>query len=132
MDKTKVDVQTASRILGISPDAVRKRIERKTLDAVRENGVWMVFVDDAKHDNRPDNDQKTTGQDTTSVQVIEALKGHIESLKVEGARQQRTINELQRERERTSYILALREQRILELEAPKTSRTLWGRLFGKQ
>jgi hypothetical protein len=41
-----VDVAEAARELGISTDAVRKRIARGSLDSARKNGTVRVWLDD--------------------------------------------------------------------------------------
>lgn len=44
----KISIKEASKILGISEQAVRKRISRGTLDAVKENGhIYVVLEDDS-------------------------------------------------------------------------------------
>jgi predicted RNase H-like nuclease (RuvC/YqgF family) len=108
------DLDKAADMIGISSDAVRKRIIRGTLEGKKESGRWKVFI----KDNRPDN----SGQIPDTVQ---ALRDHIESLKKENARQQRTIDAYQKNQEQINYILALKEQKILELEAPDRQRSWW-------
>jgi hypothetical protein len=115
MDKNKtinVDVQTASRILGISQDAVRKRIARGTIQAVQDKkGVWTVTLEDVEQDNRPESDQ-------TSIDVVGMLEKH--------------ITFLERELERKDTIIMTLTQKIPLLEAPKEKYTLWERFFGKR
>lgn len=122
----KVDLDTAADIFRISPDAVRKRIERGTLEATKESGRWKVFL--------PDNVQDKTGQSPDDPdKVVQVLKEHIDTLKQENERQQRTIDALQKNQEQINYILALKEQKILELEAPKEGRRPWyKRIFSKE
>ena len=120
MNGKAVDLDTAADIIGISSDAVRKRIKRGSLEGYKESGRWMVYIPDS----RPDN----SGQIPDTVQ---ALKEHIESLKKENARQQRTIDAYQRNQEQINYILALKEQKILELEAPRQHQAWYKKLFSR-
>ena len=120
MNRKAVDLDTAADIIGISSDAVRKRIKRGSLEGYKESGRWMVYIPDS----RPDN----SGQIPDTVQ---ALREHIESLKKENARQQRTIDAYQKNQEQINYILALKEKKIIELEAPKENASFLRRLFSK-
>lgn len=122
MDTKKVDVLTASRILGISSDAVRKRIERKSLKGIKENGVWMVIVDDTKPDKRPESVQKrpesvqTTDQNRPDTQaLIDAYKSRDELYQQTISIMQDTITTLTRELE--SKQLELEWKDILFLKA---------------
>ncbi len=111
-----VDLDTAADIFRISPDAVRKRLERGTLEGYKESGRWKVYV--------PDSEPDKTGHSPDSTDaVVQVLKEHIETLKQENERQQRTIEALQKNQDQVNYILALKEQKILELEAPKDQQT---------
>ncbi len=114
------NLDKAADKIGISSDAVRKRIERGTLEGKKESGRWKVYIEDS----RPDN----SGQIPDTVQ---ALQAHIESLKRENARQQRTIDAYQKNQEQTNYILAIREQKIIELQAPQRP-GLWQRIFKRE
>jgi len=40
-----VDISTAAKQIGITPEAVRKRIGRGTLAATKQNGRWHVIPD---------------------------------------------------------------------------------------
>jgi hypothetical protein len=40
-----LDISEAARRLGITPDAVRKRISRGTLEAHKRDGRWFVVLD---------------------------------------------------------------------------------------
>src|SRR5918994_17750 len=63
----RVSVEDASRVLGISESAIRKRIERNTLRSVRENGTRYVLLEavTTSHDtDTTGRDTDTTGHDT--------------------------------------------------------------------
>jgi predicted RNase H-like nuclease (RuvC/YqgF family) len=118
--KRTLDLDAAAQVLGTSKEALRKRIKRGSIEATKDQaGRWQVEVEEPGPDTRPDNVQDAGGL------VVQALKEHIETLKRENARQQRTIEALQRDKEQVNYILALKEQKILELEAPKENRGPW-------
>lgn len=135
MDKTrKVDVQTASRIFGISPDAVRKRIERKSLRGIKENGVWMVIVEDTKPDKRPESDRTSpenvqTRPDgyevalTVYKDAIDDMRGHIDTLTEQLKEKDIQIRDLGLELRRKDlhYINRINElkEEILYLSEPK-------------
>ncbi len=119
--KRTLDLAAAAQVLGISKEALRKRIKRNSIKATKDQeGRWQVEVEEPGPDTRPDNVQDAGGD--AGGLVVQALKEHIETLKRENARQQRTIEALQRDKEQVNYILALKEQKILELEAPKENR----------
>ena len=46
-------VKEAAEAWGISEDAVRKRIKRKTADATQKDGVWRVLVDQGETPRTP-------------------------------------------------------------------------------
>jgi len=75
-----VSVAEAASILGITKDAVRKRISRKLIEATRKDGLWHVLVD-----------RDATGRDTAPTgaeeaapgpgrELVEALNAQIEQL----------------------------------------------------
>lgn len=62
--RTAVSVAEASTRLGITPDAVRKKLQRGTLAGEKQDGEWRVFLpeQDTQQDNRQDATE--TRQDT--------------------------------------------------------------------
>jgi len=103
------DLDTASDILGISSDAVRKRIERGTLEGTKESGRWEVFIED----KRPEDLRQLS-------ELVQQLKEENEYLKKQLDRKDNQIHE------QNVIVLNLTEG-IKLLEAPKPS--LWERLF---
>ncbi len=102
----RVTVEDASRVLGISESAIRKRIERNTLRSVRENGTRYVLLEDdlTGHDTdttRHDND--TTTDLSTTTPLIDAKDETIGELRERIAQLSRIIEnrdeELRRELE---------------------------------
>jgi len=59
--QTVLTLQTAARYLNLTPDALRKRIQRGKVDAYKEGGQWFVRVDNTDRPKR-----KTAGQRTDS------------------------------------------------------------------
>ena len=112
MTKRIVYMDDAADILGLSKDAIRKRIKRGTIEASKDAaGRWMVTIPDGPGDSGygqvlPERDA-----------VIQLLHDQIDQLKDE--------RDLLRE------LLLRREERILQLEAPKQDRRpWWKRIFG--
>jgi hypothetical protein len=63
-DRTRLSAAEAARVLGITPDAIRARIRRGTLEAERDGQAWFVWLPRSptgqRHDateHRPDGDQ---------------------------------------------------------------------------
>ena len=53
--RTGRTVAEAAEVLGISPEAVRKRIARGTLEAEKQDGeTWTVYLDDVPTDRTTD------------------------------------------------------------------------------
>ncbi len=115
--RTGYTVDQAADILGISKDAVRKRIARDTLEAVKgEDGTWTVFLDGGLQD-------KTSGQDSHFWELIQDQRQEIERLR----------QELQQKDE---WISKLIERIPPQLPAPEQEpdqqqrRPWWKRFFG--
>ena len=110
-------VAEVAEALGISRDAVRKRIERGSLEAEKgDDGTWTVFLDDGGR-NRTEKD------DSHFWELINDQKQEIERLK-------------QELRQKDEWISQLIERIPPQLPAPepetKSERIpLWKRLFGK-
>ena len=57
-DRTVLSVPEAATRLGVTPDAIRARLHRKTLDGEKVNGEWRVYFDSR------DANRTSTRQDT--------------------------------------------------------------------
>ncbi len=138
----RLSVDAAAQRLGITSDAVRSRIKRGTLWAVRRNGrVRVVLRDTLTREAAP---REVAGREVVAREVGSArLAGHeaatsgpthgpthgpdtlgaqapandeaVTRLRVEIARQKHRVRELVRERERLSGELG-RQQKFLDLE----------------
>ncbi len=101
-DRTAVTIAEAARMLGLSTDAVRKRLQRGTIPGEKIGDTWRVFLaTDAPpadqpdvSSQRPDNDRTTTaGPDP----LVETLREEVAYLREQLAERSR---ELAAERER--------------------------------
>ncbi len=75
-DRPGVDVSTAARHFGITPDAVRGRLQRGSLPGERLRGQWVVFLETATANGGPPTRQR---QDTGGL-LIAALQAQVEDL----------------------------------------------------
>ena len=100
----RVSLDTAARLLGISQDAVRKRIKRGTIMAEKDKqGRWVVILEDTFIDN--------------STTLVQSMQAEIESLR--------------QQNERLSAIIMTLSSRVPQLEEPREeSRSWWRRLWG--
>ena len=109
-DLDRLTVAEAARVLGISQDAVRKRIARGTIPHERdESGRVYVYLSPSETVHKTDQD---TAQDDASKTVQDA---YIRSLEDQ-------IAFLRRELERKDGILLNLTERIPQLEAPSEAR----------
>ena len=106
MARQRLDLREAAEALGTTVDAVRKRVQRGSLDSEKgEDGRVYVWLDT----------DQTQAQDEGSELVVE-LRDRVRSLEkmLEEERQART-----EERLRHDTLMAQLMQRIPELEAPQ-------------
>ena len=104
MTGQRLDVQEAAEVLGTTVDAVRKRIQRGTLESERKDGRVYVWLD-------TDQDTGGTGESNTLISAKdETIRVLQEQLKAE--------REANRENRR---IIAGLTQRIPAIEAPTES-----------
>ena len=122
MTKRTVGLDEASKLLGISREALRKRAARGTIDAHKDaNGRWLIVLDNGL-DDQPD-----SGLDTSRT-LLDTMEREIEYLR--------------RENERKDHIIMTLVQRVPQLEAPRQDHQVkqeddqkrkpwWKRLFKK-
>jgi hypothetical protein len=112
-DISRLTVPEAARQLGISPEAVRNRLSRGTLNSVKESGTVYVLLetDRTRHtDDMPDD---------ISSDIPQALVGELHSRIESLERQLEQANERDRENRR---IIAALTSRIPAIEAPSEGR----------
>ena len=119
-DISRLTVPEAARTLGISPEAVRNRLSRGTLDSIKENGTVYVLLENdmarSTTDTPNDMARSTAGTPGGTPDAYVALV----------AAKDETINllrsQLEAEREANQEnrrIIAGLVQRVPELEAPR-------------
>ena len=119
-DISRLTVPEAARALGISPEAVRNRLSRATLDSVKENGTVYVLLEtdmarsttDTPND-RPRSTAGTPGDTPDAHAALVAAKDETINLLRSQLEAEREAN---RENRR---IIAGLVQRVPELEAPR-------------
>ena len=77
--KRPVSVDKASRLLGISPEAVRKRYQREKLKGYKdESGRLFVYVEDNVHDRQDNVHDNVQDKQDSSQAIIDAYKSRDE------------------------------------------------------
>jgi len=93
-----LDIHQAAKALDMSPEALRKRITRGTIKAVKKGGHWYVQIED----NHPDS-VRTEVQSTQNDHVggkelaLAAMEGRIASLEAQLSSKDRQIEARERE-----------------------------------
>jgi len=94
-DVSKLTVPKAAQALGISPEAVRNRLSRATLDSVKEDGTVYVllyadrpqYIDDTPTDTAVESNVIISAKDET----IRALEEQLESERAASAELRRIV-----------------------------------------
>ena len=114
-----VTVEEAARLLDVSVDAVRKRIERGTLRSEKVGKTRHVLLDDfmiqqdadrTRHGSSPESGR--TQHDTDMTALVASMQDQINTLKQE-------LEDRKVEARRKDAILMTMAQRIPELEPPR-------------
>jgi hypothetical protein len=108
-DVSRLTVPDAARALGISPEAVRNRLSRGTLESVKVQGTVYVLIDSDRARHIVDIPTDRPGE---SDALISQMQGRIDSLE----RQLERAEERDRENRR---IIAALTSRIPAIEAPQ-------------
>jgi len=102
--KPTTGLDEAAKILGISKEALRKRIKRGTIEASKDkSGHWQVFLNEQARTNVQDKADETDGRGQDAVIAM----------------MQEQIKFLRMELERKDTILMALMQKVPRLEAPK-------------
>jgi len=120
MIKDRVTVQEAAKRLGVKDDAIRKRIQRGSLEHDKDpDGRVYVYLDateDESYDGQDGAGIRDMSQYATQYAVVAAKDETISELRDQ-------VDFLRRELERKDAILMSLTQRIPELEAPPAPST---------
>jgi hypothetical protein len=107
-DRSRYTVPEAARVLGISPEAVRNRLSRGTLDSVKVEGTVYVLLDRDRTRYTADTPTDIPGE---SSALTSQMQGEIDYLRGQ-------LEEEREARRRADTLLAQLMQRIPELEPP--------------
>ncbi len=107
-----VTVQSAATALGISVEAVRKRLQRGQLHGERHGGRW--YVDLSRQDSKSGQDQSRTepGQDQQSSPDVQGLISHLQT---ENKRLWERLERAEEERAELRRMLNLEQQTVRSL-----------------
>ncbi len=135
MDKVQdmMDIASAAGRMGVTPEAIRKRIARGTISATKQDGRWYVALDDQDGkdaayrtsrsvSNGLDGDQDNV-QDRQDARdrLIEVLQAQVESQGAQLDARTREVQELH----------VLLQQTQAALPAPRQDRPWWRRVLGR-
>ena len=139
MTERTLEIGEAARILGISTEAVRKRIKRGSLKAQKNgDGQWLVILDESRvaaghPHNGGDGVQDAAGVATalnlvrSSAAIEETLRDEVDVLRDE-------VSFLREEISRLDTIIMSLTQNVKLLEAPRQAQprmSWWHRLKSK-
>ena len=121
-DDQWITVQEAARRLGVKEDAIRKRMQRGTLEHEKdpEDGRVYVFLD-ATQDGSQDTAQDTS-EDASYDALVETLRDQVSYLKAVIQTRDHELEARTEELRRKDHIIAALTERIPELEPPRESR----------
>jgi len=120
----RVDVATAAERLGITPEAVYKRIRRGQLQANRLDGRWFVQLDGLDHHNgqadqpdeppnQPPDEPPSSGSSSSSTAHLADLHAEVQFLRAQ-------VEALE-ERLRESHVLLAAALEVRQLPEPAIS-----------
>jgi hypothetical protein len=113
-DPLRLTVPEAAKALGVTVDAVRGRIRRKTLDSELESGTVYVWVDRAETD-RPGPSETSQRPSADQSELVGELRGRVEDLREQLQAERQAHAEARR-------LLAAALERIPAIEAPSDER----------
>ncbi len=115
-DMLRLTVPEAAKALGISPEAVRNRLSRGTLESVKVDGTVYVLIDRdrTRHTADTPND-RSNDRSSAGALLISEMRSHIADLRAQLEAERTSSAELRR-------LVAALTQRIPEIEAPPEQR----------
>jgi hypothetical protein len=114
----RVDIAEAATRLQTTPEAIRKRIRRGSLEASKQDGRWYVVLDvsrtasSSEGAGRPGDGVQDTGQDASRTELVDALKDEILFLR-------RELEQRSEEIQRRDVIIAQLTDQLRRLPAPE-------------
>jgi len=114
-----LDINETARQLGISPDGVRKRIARGTLQATKVAGRWDIVLDTGQDKTGPRPGQQDMSPVGDSVRTEETLVTALQE-QVKTLTQQLVVKDHQ-----IAELLIVTRQAQAQLPAPAPSRRRW-------
>jgi len=123
--KPTTGLDEAAKILGISKEALRKRIKRGTIEASKDkSGHWQVFINEQARTNVQDKADETDGRGQDAVLDIlrsenAFLRQELERKDKQLEQKDRQIESNDRKLERNDHLMMAQLQRLPRLEAPK-------------
>jgi len=118
-DRTRQDIATAAQLLGLSPDAVRKRLARGSLTGGKgPDGHWWIDLDTGVQvtGQRPDNDRMRDSDAVTALNTtLDAVRSELDTVRSQLAAKDHQIDEL---------LVVVRQAQAM-LPAPKVARRWW-------
>jgi len=141
MAERTLEIGEAARILGISTEAVRKRIKRGSLKAQKNgDGQWLVILDEARltaaRDNGGDSVQANAAGVATTLNLVRSSAAIEEALRDEVDVLRDEVTFLREEISRLDTIIISLSQNVKMLEAPRQAQpqprmSWWHRLKSK-
>jgi len=142
MAERTVEIGEAAKVLGISTEAVRKRIKRGSLKARKNgDGQWLVILDEARfaaaaRGNGGDGVQANAAGVATTMNLVRSSAAIEETLRNEVDVLREEVTFLREEISRLDTIIMSLTQSIKLLEAPREARpqprmSWWHRLKSK-
>ena len=115
-----VDISEASKRLKVSPETIRKRLQRGSLPGFKaSNGTWRVTLDTVQ--DSPGQEQDKPGQ--ADSDLVRRLEDEVAFLRAQ-------LQARDEEIRRAHVLIQQAQAKVPELPAPAARPTLWKRLFG--
>jgi transposase len=120
-DLAGVPISEAAVRLGVSENAVRKRIRRKSLPAYKVDDRWYVVLDDlASYQATDQATARSVGQDARDRDLTDQLRSEVAFLRGQVEVKDREIEEWMRQAQQQRLMIARLESLVLGLSAGDT------------
>ncbi len=122
--RRRVNVDEAARVLGLSVDAIRKRVQRGTIPYEKDSAGRVTIILDAVETLQDEGETvQDKVQDTPGPEVdrlLEAKDETIEELRARVRRLEKDLDSRSEELRRRDHLLAAALERIPAIEPPQT------------